>query len=203
MIAARFGYAEDPEAILAEAEAAARRSIELDPLLASPHAGLGAYYMQRREFEMAEAFQRRALALEPSNTEVHALLAQTMLFRGRWEEAVRLSRQAVRLSPRHPSWYLIWQALGSVYLGDTAAGLKSAQRMLEIAESPVQRAVALHCIAFAHVESGRFSEARAAAAAHEEMPSHGIAFHRRTLFFEDPVHLERFAAALQRAGLSE
>jgi hypothetical protein len=48
------------------------------------------------------------------------------------------------------------------------------------------------------------AEARAAiAAGREAMPGHSLRFHRRTKHFEDPVHFERFAAALQRAGLPE
>jgi Tfp pilus assembly protein PilF len=165
LIAARFGYAEDGASMLAAAEAAARRAIELDPQLPVPHATLGLLHLVRREFDAAEAAGRRAVALGPSNSEIHAILAQTVFFRGRFDEAVTLSRQAVRLSPRHPSWYLIWEAWGRVSLGDTSGGLAAARRMLDIAESSLQRAVAHDSIAFAHADAGRLEEARAAVAA--------------------------------------
>lgn len=204
LIAARFGYAEDPEAMSENARLAALKSIELDPLQAMPYGVMGAYHLVHREFEAAESMGRRALQLEPSSAEIRALLAQTLFFRGKWQEAVTLSREAVRLSPVHPSWYLIWQIWGNVYLGDTPAALTGAKRMVEIAESPLQRAVAYDSTAFAQVESGQLANARGSiASALQAMPGHSLGFHRLTMHFEDSAQFERFAAAMRRAGLPE
>lgn len=204
LIAARFGYAEDPLVMLEQAKLAAQHAIELDPLLAAPYSTMSVYHLMHREFDLAEDMGRRAIALEPSSAEIHALLAQTLFFRGRWKDAISQSREAVRLSPIHPSWYLIWQAWGNVYLGDVVAGLAAARRMLEIAESPLQRAVAFDSIAFALVESGDVARAQeAATAARNAVPSHDLAFHRRSMHFEDPANFERFATAMKQAGLPD
>jgi adenylate cyclase len=204
LIAARFGYADDPAAMLAQAKQAADRAIALDPRLAQPHGVLGVYHLMRGEFDAAEAMGRRALGLEPSNAETHALLAQTLFFRGHWQDAVELSRKAVRLSPVHPSWYLIWHAWGSVYAGEAPEALTVAKRMVEIAESPAQRAVASDSVAFALVEMGRLDEAKASISSGlDAAPGHNIAFHRRTMHFEDPANFRRFEAAMQKAGLPE
>ena len=204
LIAARFGFADSPEATLASAEDALRRAIALDPQLAIAYGSLGSLHLVRHRFAEAEADGRRALELAPGSSELHALMAQTLLFRGKFAEAIAQSQQAVRLSPRHPSWYLIWEAWGQVYAGQPQAGLEAAQRMFEIAESPNQRAVALDSIAFALAESGSVDAAHAAVLeARKNVPDHGVGFHRRTMHFEDPKYFDRFAARLTDAGLSE
>lgn len=160
--------------------------------------------LTRREFDAAEAAGRRALAFEPSSSEIHALLAQMVVFRGKWDEAIALGKQAIRLSPRHPSWYLIWPVLGHVYLGEPALAIPIAQRMVETAESPPQRSSALEFLAFALAEAGRPDEAKAAVAQSiAGVRNRSLAFHRRTLNFEDERHLDRFATALRGAGLPE
>src|SRR5262249_21266936 len=44
-IAARFGYAEDPRAMMVAAEAASRRALALDPEMPTPHTVLGTLHM--------------------------------------------------------------------------------------------------------------------------------------------------------------
>jgi tetratricopeptide (TPR) repeat protein len=204
LIAARFGFVENRAEMLASADNALARALSLDPNLPNALGTLGSLHLIRSEYEKAESAGRRAIELAPSNSEMHAVLAQTLLLRGKFAEAVEQSQLAVRLSPRHPSWYLIWQAWGNVFLGKPLLGLEAGQRMLAIAESPMQKAIAEDSIAFALVEAGRISEAHAAVAeGRASSPDHGLTFHRRTLNFEHPEHFKRFVARLEEAGLPE
>jgi hypothetical protein len=51
---------------------------------------------------------------------------------------------------------------------------------------------------------GRLDEAKASISSGlDAAPGHNIAFHRRTMHFEDPANFRRFEAAMQKAGLPE
>lgn len=76
-----------------------RRSIALDPQVASWHNNLGNMLLdQHRPVEAAQAYQR-CLALEPDNLEVRNNLACLLRQDGRWQEAEVLLRDAIARAP--------------------------------------------------------------------------------------------------------
>ena len=203
-IEARFGFSSDPARSMQRAFEIGTRAIALDPALPDAHATLGAIYLARRQYEEAVAAGRKAIALGPNDAESHAILAQTMFYLGEWDEAIDLSRRAIRLSPRYPSWYLLWQIWGLTFKEDYDAAIIAARRMVEIAESPQQKAVALQALAFALSGTQRDEEARKhVAEARALAPRVSIEYYLRTSFFRDPAHLDRLVAALRKVGVPE
>ncbi|MDH3223519.1 MAG: tetratricopeptide repeat protein, partial [Gemmatimonadota bacterium] len=117
-----YDYLPPGEAFPKAAEAA-RRAIELDPLLAEPHATLGyvaLYYGW--DGEEAEGHFRRAIELSPGYSTGHQWYANLLTAQGRFEEAVVEMRTATELDPLS---LIANTALGWVhyYQGDFAAAL--------------------------------------------------------------------------------
>jgi TolB-like protein len=82
---------------LAEAEAAARRALELDPKNASAIVALGSVQRDRWNWEEAEAAYIRALTLDPENVEAHQQYAEFLGYVGRSDEAYGAAMRALAL----------------------------------------------------------------------------------------------------------
>ena len=127
-----YGYADGRgEASLSEAEAAARRALELDSEMGEAHASLGLLHEARCRGPAAVAAYRRAVALNPSYADAHNWLSWMHQLLGRPEEALAASRQAVELSP------LSLEAVGNLamtqlYCGDPVTALREIRRIREL-----------------------------------------------------------------------
>ena len=89
-----------PAEVLPQAEAAARKALELDPMLAEAHAWMGHItFRYHWDFEKAEELFLRALELNPNSAQVHIQYSKYLEVRGRAEEASREIQAALRLDP--------------------------------------------------------------------------------------------------------
>ncbi len=89
-----------PRVAFPRAEAAARHALQLDPLLAGPHATLGyidTYY--HWNWQSAEQGFRLAIELEPTNSTAHHWYGNLLTARGEFDEAERQMRRAAELDP--------------------------------------------------------------------------------------------------------
>jgi len=87
---------------VAEAEAEARRALEIDEQDPWAHLTQGLVrYRQRRHDEAERAF-RRALEANPNFALAYAVLGLPLAYRGAHEEAVESVERAMRLSPNDP-----------------------------------------------------------------------------------------------------
>ncbi len=93
-----YGY-EGAAPALAQAEAAARHAIELDPGLAGAHASIGLLHEARREGPEAIRSLERAVELQPSYADAHNWLSWASQLLGRAEGALASARRAVELNP--------------------------------------------------------------------------------------------------------
>jgi tetratricopeptide (TPR) repeat protein len=85
----------------AEAEAAYRTALAVDPRLARAHTGLGrALYWQSR-YQEAEAAYRTAIRLDPGSSLAHSSLGRLLSDLKRHPEAETACRRAIRLDPNH------------------------------------------------------------------------------------------------------
>jgi adenylate cyclase len=82
---------------LDEAEAAARRALELDPKNASAIVALANVHRDRWSWDEAEAAYVRALTLDPENVEAHQQYAEFLGYVGRCDEAYRAAMHALSL----------------------------------------------------------------------------------------------------------
>lgn len=92
-----------PVATFPQATSAARKAIELDPLLAEPHITLAMIYdWFDWDWSGSEREARRAVELNPYLALGHVVLAGTLGFTGRHEEAITEAKKARQLDPVSP-----------------------------------------------------------------------------------------------------
>jgi TolB-like protein/DNA-binding SARP family transcriptional activator len=85
--------------LLAQAEEAAQRAIDLDPHLAEAHASLGDFRLNRWDWSGAASEYRRGIAENPSFGTAHERYGILLALRGEFDEAVAAMRRAQELDP--------------------------------------------------------------------------------------------------------
>lgn len=105
ILAARFGWSDDPEGDFQVATELAARAMELDPLRSRNYALDGMLRLTSGEHDIAVRSGERAVELDPNGSEVAALLGLTLTYTGEAERSRELILQAMRLSPYYPDWY--------------------------------------------------------------------------------------------------
>jgi TolB-like protein/lipoprotein NlpI len=121
-----------PREAYPRAEAAARRAIAIDPILAAPHATLGyVYTYYHLDWPRAEHAFKRALAGDPTYSTAHQWYANLLTVAGRFAEAEREMRAAQEAEPLS---LIAHAALGwSFYFaGKYEAALEQCRRTLAL-----------------------------------------------------------------------
>jgi tetratricopeptide (TPR) repeat protein len=116
------------------AKAAAKRALELDPLLAEAHATLGFVAMWYDwDWALAEGELLRALELNPHYVEAHLWYAHFLgWFKADWEDAIERLRHAHEIDPL--SVVVMGQLGGQlIYAGRIEEGLAELEKTLELA----------------------------------------------------------------------
>jgi serine/threonine-protein kinase len=101
----RVGYFDpaQPQEAFREAEAAARKAIELDDQLAEAHTSLAKIRSEKWEWAGAEQEFKRAIELNPNYAEAHRGYAVScLMLTGRLDQAVQEARRAEELDPVSP-----------------------------------------------------------------------------------------------------
>lgn len=97
--------------IVDQAEAAARKAVELDDSLAEGHHAMaGVYLFGRWDWDRADAESRRSLELDPNFSEAHHLRSYILSAMNRPEEALEEQKRATEIDPFERPW-----ALGRAY----------------------------------------------------------------------------------------
>jgi len=118
---------------------------------------------------------------------------------GRPEEAIGLIEKAIRLNPRYPINYLSF--LGMAY--GLAGRYEEAIAVLQSAtiRNPNYLPPHLHLVV-SYSELGRDAEAQAEVAELRRLiPNYSLEGVRRVMAFKNPADLDRYLAALRKAGL--
>jgi tetratricopeptide (TPR) repeat protein len=84
-----------------EAIACFRKTIELDPNLATAHFHLGITLAGKGQVDEASASFRRAIALDPKDAHLHFNLGKALYHKGKVDEAVTCFRNAIALDPKY------------------------------------------------------------------------------------------------------
>ena len=82
-----------------EMRPAARKALELDPLLAEAHVAMGLVHTQDRDWGNAVKSFERALTLNPNLTQIHSAYSDTLVLMGQPERALQLLEQALVMDP--------------------------------------------------------------------------------------------------------
>lgn len=151
-----YGHAEG-EAVLEEAEEAARTALELEPRMAEAHASLGLLHEARRQGPAAVRTLERAVELRPGYAEAHNWLSWVHLLLGNGAQALESAEVAVELNPLSAEAVsnLVW---GLLARGDAAGALRESRRIREV-EPALSWGPFVVGMALYHV--GRFEEAAA------------------------------------------
>jgi TolB-like protein/uncharacterized membrane protein len=190
------GYADAPDAILAQALSLATSAVELDDGDGRCHWILGLIHVYRGEIESAERHYQRAIALNRNDANAIAAYGRHLAFLGRPEEGIDRIREAMRLNPYHPEWY--WNQLGMV--------LYAARRYADAAEAygrVTRPGFWVLCrLAASHAQMGRMNEAAAAAdKARRLRPDFSIETLRMPMW--SAAEAEHIKDGLRKAGLPD
>jgi adenylate cyclase len=194
-------WTQDPQT-LDRALELGQKAIALDDSLPIAHEIVGTTYLWKRRYEQAIAELERAIVLGPNWGSAYAVLGMALNSTGRAAEAIGVLEKAIRLNPRNPIFtanYLT--ALGGAYrltgrYDEAIITLKKALGLF-----PKSLGAHQH-LAVIYAELGRDDEAQAEVAEMLQInPKYSLDGLRQRLLYRDPAEIERYLAALHKAGL--
>lgn len=191
-------WTQDPQA-LDQAFALEQKAVALDDSLPLAHMFLGTTYLFKNQFEHAIAEEERVIALSPDGADGYVALGQILTHRGKAEEAIGLVEKAMRLNPHYQPAYL--SILGQAYYVMRRYEEAIATFKKLISRNPDHLAAHVH-LACIYSETGRNEEVQLESTAILRIsPNFSVEGMRQRLPYKDPVVVERYLAALRKAGL--
>jgi adenylate cyclase len=191
-------WSQDPQS-LDRAFELAQKAVALNDSLAIAHVVLGDVYLWKKQYEQAIVEAEQALTLNPNCAACYAEFGHILNLAGRPEEAIGRVQKAMRLDPQNTALYLAY--LGRAYrlTGRYEEAIVALKKTLSFNSTrPGPHAE----LAVIYSELGREAEARAEAAEILRIsPNFSLEVWRQTLPTKDPAVLERYLAALRKAGL--
>ncbi|WP_164661301.1 hypothetical protein [Tropicibacter sp. Alg240-R139] len=101
----RFGLGGDRQQVIAAADTAARRAVEIDPSLAAGYLMQANIRFVRGDIEGFRKSGQIAVGLSPNDNAVLAHYGMRLAFSGEWDEGLAIVDRAIALNPVHPHWY--------------------------------------------------------------------------------------------------
>ncbi|MBI3300655.1 MAG: tetratricopeptide repeat protein [Deltaproteobacteria bacterium] len=184
---------------LAQALAAVQQALTVNDSDPLSHQLLGLIYLWQKQYDQAIAEGERVIALDPNLANGYTGLAEVLSRVGRSEEALRMVEQALRRKPFIPDGHL--NSVGTAYY--LAGRPEEAIAPLKQYLARYPNILGAHLtLAAVYSELGREAEARAEAAEVLRLnPQFSLEVHEERVPIKDPAVLERYLAALRRAGL--
>jgi TolB-like protein/Tfp pilus assembly protein PilF len=179
----------------------AQKALEMDDTLDYAHTLLSAVYLVKRQHEKAVAEAERALALNPNGTLVYNTLAGVVGCSGRWEESIIYGKKSIRHAPFPPLTSFHWLGRAYFMTGQYDEAILTFKKALDRNPNYLP-AHAFHAASYSSL--GR--ETEAAAAAKEVLrinPKFSLESYAKTLPYKNTADIERYIAALRKAGLPE
>ncbi|MCW5744824.1 MAG: hypothetical protein KIT36_01310 [Alphaproteobacteria bacterium] len=194
---ARFGWWDDSEAALANAQRYVARALELDPANSDANSTSSMIALLQRRFGDAVAHARRAAQLAPGSADAASFACFVLAFAGHPEEAVVHGERAINLSPHYPGYYL--GHLGNAY---RLAGRFEEAIVSFKAYHDRHAGFGLSDLVVAYQQNDEPEKAKQAATQLLSLRrDFTIAAWARTQFRADTARLEADIAALRSAGL--
>jgi TolB-like protein/Tfp pilus assembly protein PilF len=179
----------------------AQKALEMDDTLDYAHTLLSAVYLVKRQHEKAVAEAERALALNPNGALVYNTLAGVVGCSGRWEESIIYGKKSIRHAPFPPLTSFHWLGRAYFMTGQYDEAILTFKKLLD---RNLNYLPAHAFLAASYSSLGREAEANAAA---EQVlrinPKFSLASYAKTLPYKNKADIERYVAALRRAGLPD
>ncbi len=197
-VRAVLGGWKDSEAFV-EAEALAKRAVELDSDDYANHWDLAYVYLNSGRFDQALSEYRRAILLNPNDADLLAEMAEMLVYTGRPEEAIAQISQAMVINPRFPDWYR-WNLGWAAYNAKDYDG--ALEQLNQMSDPPND--VRLF-VAAAHAQLGDVGAAEAALGRFldERASPYTIADVRKRGRFKHRQDEEHWLDGLRKAGLPD
>jgi adenylate cyclase len=196
---ARFGWVESRAESIKMAMKYALKTIELDDSSDVGYELIGCVYFLRGHYEKAIAEAERAVALNPNGALAYSILAGAVGCSGRWEESVELAKKSIRLHPFAPATFNHWLGRAYFMTGQYDEAIATFKKILNINPNYLPaRAFLAACY------SSLDRQAEAAAEADEVRrinPKFNLESFAKTLPYKNKADIERYIAALRKAGL--
>ena len=193
-----FGWTEGTVS-LDRALEAAKKAVAVDDSSAEAHLTYGWNQMHKDQQDLGVVQLEKAAALDPNFSEAYAHLSQALIFVGRPDEAIGFAKKAMRLDPHYAPW-VVW------FLGNGYLALRRYDDAIAAYQESLRRnpnsAYAHQTLAATYAEMGRDKEAKAEAAELLRLqPGFTVEWTRAKWPFKNQVDLDRYTAALHKAGL--
>ena len=187
------------DALLQQAYAMAKRSVELDENESTCFSMLAMVCLLRRSYDLALQHARRAVAINPGNQWNNADLGLVLIYLGEPEEALHWFKRAREIDPYFdPPWY--WRGIGQAHM--VLHRYQEAVSLFDHASTVSYRISALK--AGCHALLGNLDSA--AASARECLsikPEFTIGMFMRKEPFKNPADAAHQAESLRMAGLPD
>ena len=197
-----LGTAENPDELLQEGMAAARRALQCDDRDAISYFAIGRIHMMLGDHDASIAALRKSISLNPCFAQAYHGLGMVLTLAGELEESKQTTRRAVEMSPRDPMlWaFTVVHALTYILSREFDTALEWANHTLQIPNAASYWPHAVRASALANL--GRIDEARQSLArAREAKPDLSIAFLEKNLPTKHPGGLDPYLDGLKQAGL--
>ena len=196
---ARFGWVESRAESIKTALKYAQKAIELNDTSDLGYLLIGGVYFLQGQYEKAIAEAERAVALNPNGASNYSALAGIIGCSGKWEESIELAKKSIRLEPFAPATY--YHFLGRAYFmtGQLDESIITWKKVLQVNPNYLP---AHAFLAACYSSLDRYAEASAAAKEVLRInPKFSIESYTKTLPYKNKADIERYVAAIRKAGL--
>jgi len=196
-----FDHSEDYEGTARLALKHATAALALDDTVHQVHFAVGNVYLFRKRHDEAIASARRAIELDPNYADAYAFLGMAYNFAGRPEEGLASVRRATKLNPRAPFFYVYIEGQSLYQLGRFDEAIA---RLDHVRDQNPAFLFAHQFLVASHADAGHIEEAEWEV---QEIlalqPDLTLDVLRERMAYKRPEDLERFLAALRKAGMPE
>lgn len=183
---------------LERASELAQKAVALDESLPVAHLMLGWVYLMKKQHDQSQTEMERAITLNPNSAFGYEGLSFVLHSSGKSQEAITAAAKAVRLNPQSLN---ALNALGQSYVSAEQYEEATAIFKKILARNPDYWA-AHWGLAVIYSESGKEEEAKAEGAEILRItPNFSLERWKQRNFYGAPAAIERWAAALRKAGL--
>ncbi len=195
----RFGWVESRADSIKMANNCAQKSIKLDNTLDGAHLLLSVVYMMQRQFEEAIAAAEHAVSLNPNGADAYSALGGLLGVSGKWEESIAHTKKSIRLNPFPTPTYFHWLGRAYFMTGQYDVSIATFKKALHVNPNYLPAHAFL-----AACYSSLNRQAEAESAAKEVLrinPKFTLESYAKTLPYKNKADIERYVAALRKAGL--